>query len=318
MELHQIFQKTAKLSLYMLVFLIPLWFLPITQDYLNFQKQSLVIFLSLVSLVTWLLYKSKEEMKLRKNILNFFVVALISATLLSTIFSLWPYASFWGLPLNVSSSFLTVLFLAVFFFLISNVLENQKEFSWLAFLFLTAVALEGIFVILQLYRIFILPASFSKIATFNTIGSVNSVAMLCSILLPLALLAAFSQKKMHRWLLLAYSAVFFIVIALVNFLFAWLALAIAFAVVAFFGVREMAKRQTASWIYVPIALLVISAFFLFTRFSLPGVPNLPIETYPNSQAEYRVMSNALKYNALLGTGPGTFTLNYAKYHTLSF
>jgi hypothetical protein len=47
-----ILEKIHAYSLYALVLLIPVWFLPITQDMLNFQKQTLLIVLTVLTINT--------------------------------------------------------------------------------------------------------------------------------------------------------------------------------------------------------------------------------------------------------------------------
>ena len=114
-----IFQKITRISLYLLVFLIPLWFLPVTQEILNFQKQALLVILVLAAFVAWLAKTVREgELNIRMTWIHILVLAVLFTTSISTFFSLWRYGSFWGWPLNAPDSFLTILFLALLYFLI--------------------------------------------------------------------------------------------------------------------------------------------------------------------------------------------------------
>src|SRR5258708_7876008 len=114
-------EKISNLSLYVLVFLIPLWFLPFTQDMLNFQKQALLIMLVIVGFVTWLAsVVKKQEINLRTTWLHLLVLGVLIACGISSIASLWQYGSFWGWPANVSDSFITLLFFVLLYFLISQ------------------------------------------------------------------------------------------------------------------------------------------------------------------------------------------------------
>ena len=58
--------KISKISIYLLVFLLPLFFLPWTVSVLDFNKQLLLILLVFISLLCWLL-KSLQEGKINLN-----------------------------------------------------------------------------------------------------------------------------------------------------------------------------------------------------------------------------------------------------------
>ena len=82
----------AKYSIYALVFLVPIFFLPWTSDALDFNKQAVLIFLSFLAFFAWM----AKAIALKKICLNpskihiavavFFVVYFAS-----TVFSLWGY-----------------------------------------------------------------------------------------------------------------------------------------------------------------------------------------------------------------------------------
>ena len=314
MEQVKILSKIYKNSLYLLVFLIPLWFLPITQDILSIQKQALLIVLVFMALIAWLAKGvSQQELNIRISWLHVPVLAVLLTIAISTVFSLWRYGSFWGWPLNVSDSFLTILFFALLYFLISNVIEEDKEIIKLFFVFALSLVISGIYTILQLYRVFIIPLPFAKVITFNTIGSVNSVAILLAILLPFTLTLAFALKTRFKWWFWVFTALSLVTILLINSFNAWLTLIAGMVTILFFGMLNLKKKIEFKWISLPMVLLIVALFFLVFRFSLPGAPTLPIEVSPSKGAEINMIFNSLKQNPAFGTGPATFVYDYAKY-----
>ena len=103
-------QKVSKSAIYLLVFLLPLFFLPWTTNVLDFNKQALLISLVFISLFSWL-FGALSEGKISIN-LNFFhlpVLIFLIVLAISTAFSAYGYGSFWGWPLNIGASFLTTL-----------------------------------------------------------------------------------------------------------------------------------------------------------------------------------------------------------------
>ncbi len=312
------FQKVLKVSLYLLVFLLPLWFLPFTQDILNYQKQVLLMVLAIVALLSWLLKTVRqEELEIRFSAINIAVLAVLLVSGISTITSLWRYGSFFGWAANVTDSFLTLLLFAIVYFLISNTVKDIKEFFHLFFVFIISFVIAGIYALLQLYGVFILPFSFAKLATFNTMGSANSVAVLAGILLPFIFASALVLKKKFTIWLWIFAAFLLSLLLLINFFNAWLALAVGAVVLLIFGIINAKNVHALGSISLPVALLIISLFFLFFKISIPLAPYLPIEIYPDAKAEITIVKNVLQNHWAFGTGPATFIFDYAKYRPVS-
>ncbi|MDO8663470.1 MAG: hypothetical protein Q7K28_01350, partial [Candidatus Wildermuthbacteria bacterium] len=315
------FEKLSRISLYLLVFLLPLWFLPFTQDVLAYQKQALLLALVFLGIISWLARNiALGEINIRINWLYAPIGFFLAVFGASTIFSLSRYGSFWGWPMDVGDSFLTFLGFSLLCFLIINTVRDSKQLFSVIFLFLISGVLAGIIALLQLYKVFLFPFDFTKFVSFNTIGStVNSVAMLSSVLLPLALILAFVSKVLLRILLFGIVGILFLAIAFINFSSAWIVLTAGLLVLLAFGLWNLRKRQEFGWISFPMALLIIALFFLIFKISLPGTPSIPAEVSPSRNAEMDIARGVLKGGAMvIGSGPGTFTLDYSKFHSALF
>ncbi|MDO8530139.1 MAG: tetratricopeptide repeat protein [bacterium] len=307
--------RVHKMSLYLLAFLIPLWFLPVTLDLLSFQKQALLIVLVIIAGISWLAKSlSEKEVRVRASWLHIPVIVVVVATGISTFTSLWRYGSLWGWPLNVADSFLTIFFFALLYFLISSTIETRKEFLTFIWVFCASLAVAAAYALLQLYAVFIIPLPFARAVTFNTVGNINSMAVLAAAMLPLALMLAFALKSGARWFFWAFSGLLLLAVVLINSLNSWIVLAAGLAVLLAYGIWNMRNNVEAKWISVPMVLLIIALFFSFFRISVPASPNLPLEVSPSRDAEMTIARNALKQNFLFGSGPGTFSYDYAKYH----
>ena len=105
------FTKIQKYTLYLAVFLTPLFFLPLSQDALEYPKQILLLIFVFLSLISWTLYQlieKKNQIRVHKT-LYIILGVLLLFSLLSCIFSIWKYGSFFGWPLGVSENFLSLL-----------------------------------------------------------------------------------------------------------------------------------------------------------------------------------------------------------------
>ncbi|MDO8424338.1 MAG: tetratricopeptide repeat protein [bacterium] len=314
----KLLEKLPRVSLYLLVFLLPLWFLPFTQNVLVFQKQFLLIVLVFLGIVAYLGRAVAEtEFSFRPSWLYLPLTVLLVMVGVSTLSSSSQYASFWGWPLDVSDSFLTIFAFALFYFLITNVVKDSKQLFSLATCLLISGVLAGVYALLQAYGAFVFPFSFAKDTGFNTIGALNSVALFSAILLPLALVLAFVSKVLLRvffWILIL---ILFAVVALINFSGAWIVLASGLLVLLVFGIWNLRKRREFGWVSFPMALLVITLFFIFFRFSVPGGPAAQLEVSPSRSSELSIIKEVFqdKTNIFFGSGPGTFSLDYAKFHS---
>lgn len=308
----EICEKISKYSIYVLVFLLPLFFLPWTANVLDFNKQLLLMVLVLVSLIAWWLrILMAGEFSFKLSLVNLALVALFLIYLLATIFSLWGYGSFWGLPLSASDSLLTLLCLAIFYLVLVNVLEKKEIFY--SFLILTVSGLLAIaFGVVQLFGKLPLPFDFAKMASFNTIGSVNSLSLFAAVLLPLIISFIINTKKLLRVAFIVSAALSALLLILVNFSVAWWIAMIGSALIIVCGTqrREFFDNR---WLILPMFFLALGLFFGFFKFQIPGLPARPIEVYLNQRTSMSIGWEALKARPVLGSGPGTFVYDFSKY-----
>lgn len=312
MNLFSFLDKLNKIPLYLAIFLIPLFFLPFSQDVLNFPKQILLLFLVFLSLLGWLGKQFlQRKIILRENRLLYLALFFIFVFFfISTIFSLWPAASFFGLPLSNTDNFLTFFSFLFFVFLFVNSFQNAEEVFFAIFLLLVSGAVAGLFVLFQLYGVFILPFDFSQISAFNTLGSLSQAAVFLAVLLPLSLVLAFHIRKPIFWIL------FLILLGsviLIDLNTAWVVLLFGILTLAIFGLTEEIR---VGLIVSLMAILILSIFFLFFPLRFVGFPVLPLQVSPGVVSEIGILRGVFTEgikNILLGSGPGTFIFDYSKY-----
>ena len=303
-----ILDKISKTSIYLLVFLLPLFFLPWTTNVLDFNKQFLLIFLVFISLGCWLL-KSLVQGKISLNLSVFNLPVLIYLLILglATLFSAYKYASFWGWPLSVSSAFLTILGFVLFYFLIMNIFRKEETFGLLIILVLSGF-LTALFGALQIFNIFPLSS--------NTIGTANSLCVFIACLLPLVLCLIFTGKRLIKFLMSIIGLVMLGLLFLVNFWVAWILFLIGSTGLLIFGI---AKKDVfnVKWINLLIALLILGLFFGIFRIEIPFAPDIPLEIAPSQAASFSIAGQTLKDNMpgslMFGSGPGTFVYDYSQF-----
>ena len=312
----RLWEKIGKIAIYLLVFLLPIFFLPWTTNFLDFNKQALLIFLVFISFFSWFLKSLKEgKISLNLSIFNLAVLALFLVLGISTIFSFYQYGSFWGWPLTISSAFLTIFCFLLLYFLIVNTFQKTEIFG----LFLT-LAFSGFLVAiiggLQLFNKFLFPFDFAKVSSFNTIGTVNSLGIFAALLLPLIISLFLISKRLIKVVLIIFGLANFVLIFLINFWVAWIILLIGMAVILIFLISRREIFST-SWLTLPMFLLIISLFFGVFQIVIPGLPVTPLEIAPSQRTSFDIARESLMervpLSLLFGSGPSTFIYNYSKF-----
>jgi len=319
MEISLIFEKINKNSLFLLLFLLPIFFLPFTQNYIDFPKKFLFSILVSISLFAYF-GKSIFEGKLifrKAKIFYLIIFFLFLSFLISFFLSPSLSFSFFGSPREVTDSFLTFLCFLIFSFLLINSFQEKAEIFFLIFSFLLGCSLAGIFNLLQIYGIFILPFDFSKKISFNFLGTPNSLALLSAILLPLSLILFLKSQSLSLKFLLGFvSLIFFLNILFVNFTLAWTILFFETLFLFIFGAKK--EKISFNFYLILMFLLIASLFFYFFPLRLAGFPLLPPEVSLSLPAEIYIIKQAFSdnlKNLSFGTGPANFIFSYSKYRS---
>jgi len=318
MKLVNFFERLNKVTLYLLLFLIPIFFLPLTQNFLDFPKQILAQILISLSLIGWI-GKSilRGELNLKGNKIFYFLLSfLLISLLISSVLSLSFQHSFLGLSLDYVDSFLNYFLLIIFALLLLNSFTEKSEILFLISLLLFSGLIAGIFNLLQIYKIFIFPFDFSKSISFNTIGTPNAFSIFSLLLLPISIIFALRGKGNLKIFFILISLILFLNILFVNFKTAWSGLIVSILVLFIFGFGE--KKLNSSLTPILMIGLIVSLFFYFFPLPLKGFPLLPPEISLSFVSEIGIIRGAFLNkvkNIILGTGPSTFILDYSQYRS---
>jgi len=237
----KILDKIIKLNLYLLVFLLPIFFLPWTAFPVALNKQTLLFAFCSLILALWII-KIISSGKLKIVWSKFFSIILLFILVLgiSTAFSLSRIQSFWG-QIQEADTFLNfILYILVFFFsasLLINTDDNQiityKRIKNVILVFLASSGLlAGLFLVQSFWKP-IFPWDFTKISAFNPIGSVQALGIflggafvvLMTFLINISISKSDTQAKGNKLvqvLLGLLGLALFVVIFLINYWVVWL------------------------------------------------------------------------------------------------
>ncbi len=116
------YNRIIKLSIYLLVFLLPLFFLPFSFEVFEFNKQYLLFFLVSAGLFSWIakMVLVDKEIRFKRSPLDVFILAFLFTAILSAIFSIDKSSSLFGFYGRFSDGLIGLLSLAAMYFLITN------------------------------------------------------------------------------------------------------------------------------------------------------------------------------------------------------
>ncbi len=323
------YQTVARGCVYLLVFLLPLFFLPVSLDPFEVNKQTLLIVLTFVAALAWVGSAVRSRtFTFRGGWLNLLPLLVLGVTVVSAFLSQGSYVSWVGTSLQEYVSVLTVLSLMILFYLVVNTVRSLEERRTIFTLWLLSALLAGTSGVLSMLGVTWLPFDFARVTTFNPVGTLSSLgiylvaatvlanALWVSGRSDVALLGEGKRGMVRRALILLVSLLTLFVLTVLDYPVLWVALLAGLLVTFIFALLRAQEFSHTHRFTLPFFLTAIALLFLFwlpSPFSL----RLPVEVGVSIQGSWNIARQALHDSAaLFGTGPGTFMFNYARYHSV--
>jgi len=120
--------KITKWGIYVMVFLLPVFFLPFSTDIFEFNKQYLLLFGSTLLFLVWMfrMIVIEKEIKFKWFFINIPILLFLLISILSTIFSIDKASSMLGFYGRFSGSLVEIISLVIFYFLVTNNVRSVK------------------------------------------------------------------------------------------------------------------------------------------------------------------------------------------------
>ncbi|TSC52861.1 MAG: putative tpr repeat protein [Parcubacteria group bacterium LiPW_39] len=300
-------------GLYLFGFLFPLFFLPFNANVIEINKQLILVVFSLLLVIAWLGKAiAVGRLELKKSLLNLGIVIFLIFYLVSALLSKNLYQALVGAGGVVGESFFSLLGFIIIFFLLVNNLKNRQQVLNFVFAVILSGIIVGLFGLFQLAGKFLLPWDFARAASFNTVGSVNSLEIFLAALLVLSV-ALFAESDIGRWRQIFYgaAAIFFLLMTLsMNFSNVWWGLSLATIIIIALGIINR-DQMSPYRLILPMVVLAFAVLMLLTNTNVfASWLNTPAEVSPSLSATLEIDKQVLKDNLFFGTGPGSFAYDY--------
>lgn len=312
--------KFIKICLSLLVFVLPVFFLPWTFEILDFNKQNLLVILTLLAGLVWLgKMVASRQVVWRRSFLNVLIFIYVAIYTLSTVFSLDKIRSFIGASGLEKEGLVTVFCFVVLYFVIINNFRDIKAVKNLLYSFLLGAGLVAtwtVFVFLGVFPPQLVPGqALNSIGTLNGLGVFLATAfvLLCPLFLGGEVEKGRASKKnlVIKVVMAVFAALMLFLLATIDNWIVWAIFVPAIAVVLAFVTIRAHEIKNLGWLALPMAAFVVAVLLFFIN--TPIVSRLPAEIMPSVSASSSIARQTLQEAPLLGSGPSTFVFDYAKY-----
>jgi len=331
-----------------LVFTLPLFFLPWTTEWFEFNKQYLLWLIVPLIIILWLIKMTfDKKIEFKRTPLDMPILIFLAITSFSSILSLDKFSSFFGFYGRFSDAWLGAMSLALFYFVLTNFSAAKNKLN--VFVLVKLILFSySVVVVVAFLAIFGWLGKFVKSInvffspTFNPAGgsleslSIFSVAMSLLLISLLVFNNKRSYNKLNKFQFWYFSAILVLSIlflAIINFSIAWWCLligAVLHLVITFslgakqdistaMKINKGEKLRSLIW---PVILIMLALIFLI----FPSIDFIRVTTGQELPSEVRldyinalsITKQSIESRALLGSGPGTFSYDFSLYRSPEF
>ncbi len=318
-------------SVILVAVLTPLWFLPVTLDVLELNKQTLLVGLTMIAVIAWVAKALLERsFSLARSWLHLVVLFFLIGYKLISFFSVDWYLSFVGNVGQMQWAFATIAALVLLYFVLVNRFRTAGNVYDLVLWFLLGSGLAGLYGLLQMAGIHLFGNSgITASNAFNTLGTANALAVY--MVVPTVIAASLTVLGCRErtcvlargnWVSSFWQGVIWatlilglLVSVVVDFWVVWAGLLFGMVLVVVIPFLRTRRFGQPVMLAVPTVLAVVAVLLLLFR--TPLNLNVPSEVSPSAMHSWNIARQVLRDQPLFGSGPGTWIYDYAKYRSVS-
>lgn len=284
----QILKKIIQFLIYGLIFALPLYFLPTTSNVFEFNKQYLLITVTLVILILWAVKMVfDKKITIRKSPFDLPLLLLLLIFTIATLFSQNRLVSLFGLSGVLHWNFLEVIALYFLYYIISSNLVSPKEVKTAIFSLIASILLLSAVNLLSYFSI--LKPAFMGGIPLNPAGSPTNLTILIITALILSTGLFFQYLNSLK------------------------------------VTKEKGGQPTqenkifvVAFIYSLYAIILLLTFFLISPLTASLASKVtkvdyPLETTLELRASWNIAMDTFQNVPLLGSGPSTFLFDYNRF-----
>lgn len=309
----------------------PLFFLPLTAEFFEFNKFTFLLTATVASAILWgIRMVLQKRFSFTRTPLDIPLLILLLVFFIAAFSSIDQYISIFGTASRPWPSFVSLLTLVAFYFVTSSNLKSKKSIEIVLYTLAASTTVAAVLALISYFGLF-LPLDFSRFRSFNTLGSVNNLALLEAMIIPLTVSwVLFSREKLVRLLSAVSSVILIISLILISFSSAYFSLAIGLLLVSSIVLKVGKVTKPAGLTISAVAIIAI--LVLAVRY-IPQVAeatlnnliqnkdknatttqniNTPKNVVLDQRIAWDIATSAIGKRPLFGTGPGTYLFTYTQ------
>ena len=318
---YTLIKNAPKVISLILAFLMPVFFLPYTSEFFEFNKWALLLAATLILLViTGASIIFTRKFAISKSPVDLSIIIFIAVVILSSIFSLHKASSIFGSYGRWFPSLMGFLTVVIYYYLTTPHLNSDGLIRKGLYAFLGGATISSITALLSYFKIYLGESNFLKSPSFTLTGSATSTVLLAALgtILALALLVH-ADTLIKKPVLSMVLLVNFFLVALIGLPLGWI-LVIAGTILVLLATPTKKLQQNKFDLLViagGVAALVIVLLYPATKTVLVNT-EYPKELVLSVQESWISASSAVRDFPILGSGPSTFYLNFPRYKSVAF
>ncbi len=316
---HIFLEKISRYLVMLVAFLMPLFFLPTTTEFFQFNKLALLTISTILLLVVWAFrIIAGQRMELTKSVIDLPLLAFTGVTILSTIFSLNKDLSLYGGQGRWFPSLFGVLTLVTFYYTTTPLLKSREIIKSILVAFTLSNTISTLIALLGYYGVYLGGEVYFRTANFTLTGSVTTTLFMAALSLVTAILLSANEENMISKVMLNVSVIInFFFIALLNQLIGWAALGVGvISIFFFFDISKIIKDKFSTLIIGGAVVAIVLINILPATRSVILNENYPAEVTLPIRDSWIVSTSVIQTYPLLATGPSTFQLNFPRYRSI--
>ena len=307
---------------------LPLFFLPTTSEFFEFNKFGALLAITVIGYLVWTgRMVLEDKTAFTRTPLDIPILVFVAVNFIAAISGIDQYISITGSSGALWPAFLPVATVAAFYFLAVSNLKTKKEAWAIIWALILGTAIASAVAVMSYFGLY-LPFDFARTRSFNTVGVINNLALMQIIVIPLTLyFGVFENNKNSRILASVAALVISLSFVLINITALYISIAIVLIFLSYGLLKvklDKSQRGTLAMLSVIIALFLVLRFvpqvaggtlFMWildkdTSLSQNQQIETPIEKTVPRNAAWEIAASALGKRPLFGTGPATYSFVY--------
>lgn len=314
-------RKILRLWLYVTTFGLPIIILPFTRDMVNLPKSLFLYVTVIVGVLLWgIMLVLSEETVIRRTIIDPILLVLAGGSLVSAIFSKAMSLSMIGRVDAFTFSLFFLLSCVLWVWLIIQSCDSQQHVERFIQVLLGSVAVTILGFFLRESNLL---AAILQQGVIQPVSAVNSVFALVVAVIGVASVGLFLIKGRiwYQHILPGLLSVMSLAVLLhTNFRVAWIIYLVGLGALVLCSV-VLAKHTTVTRASLAFVFFLIGIAAILFPLPQKMQATLPVEVALGAQASWDISRQAWLSNVktfFIGSGPGTFTVDFSRYRTALF